>query len=116
MGGRLAYMVGVQDEPDVVVSYYGSGIGEQLQDAPRLACPVIFHFGTADNYLPVQEAEQIRGAFAQHPNAEVHMHEGAGHAFDNPSPMFHHAGASAAAWPLTTAFLLRQLPPTAASS
>ena len=111
MGGRLAYKVGVAADPDVVVSYYGSGIASQLQDAARVECPIVFHFGEADPYLPVAEAEQIRQAFSGHPRAEVHMHTGAGHAFDNPSPMFHHAEASREAWPQTAAFLERNLPP-----
>ena len=111
MGGRLAYKVGVAADPDVVVSYYGSGIGGELQDAAKLECPVVFHFGQADQYLPVSEAEQIRGAFSGRPGTEVHMHAGAGHAFDNPSPMFHHAEASKEAWPQTAAFLKRYFPP-----
>src|SRR5213080_697559 len=39
MGGRLAYKVGVAADPDVVVSYYGSGIASQLQDAAKVECP-----------------------------------------------------------------------------
>jgi carboxymethylenebutenolidase len=111
MGGRLAYEVAVADDPDVVVSYYGSGIGSQLQDAGRIDHPIIFHFGTADSYLPLEEAERIRDAFAAHPASQVHFHEGAGHAFDNPSPMFHHPQASQEAWPQTAAFLQRHFPP-----
>ena len=111
MGGRLAFMVAAAAEPDVVVSYYGSGIASQLQDAPRVTAPIVFHFGAADPYLPVAEAEQIRAAFSHHPNTEVHIHADAGHAFDNPSPMFHHAAAAREAWPQTAAFLKRHLPP-----
>jgi carboxymethylenebutenolidase len=110
MGGRLAYAVGAADEPDVVVSYYGSGIGNQLQEAPKVECPIVFHFGEADTYLPAEEAERIREAFSNHSGSEVHMHAGAGHAFDNPSPMFHHAEASREAWPQTAAFLRRYFP------
>ena len=109
MGGRLAYQLAAADTPDVLVSYYGSGIASQLDAAPRIAAPTIFHFGDADAYLPVAEAEQIRAAFASHPSTEVHMHHGAGHAFDNPSPMFSHAGAAAEAWQQTSGFLKRYL-------
>jgi carboxymethylenebutenolidase len=109
MGGRLAYQVAVAAAPDVLVSYYGSGIASQLDTAPRITAPTIFHFGEADAYLPVAEAGQIRAAFASHASTEVHMHHGAGHAFDNPSPMFNHAGAAAEAWQQTSAFLERHL-------
>ena len=111
MGGRLAYKVGVAADPDVVVSYYGSGIGAELQDAAKLECPVVFHFGEADQYLPAAEAQQISEAFSGRADTEAHMHAGAGHAFDNPSPMFHHAESSREAWPQTADFLRRHLPP-----
>ncbi len=111
MGGRLAFMVAAVTKPDVVVSYYGSGIASMLDKASSITSPVIFHFGDNDSYLPVSEAEQIRAAFASHPGTEVNMHAGAGHAFDNPSPMFHHAEASKEAWPQTAAFLRRHLAP-----
>jgi carboxymethylenebutenolidase len=42
--------------------------------------------------------------------SEVETYPGAGHAFDNPLPMFHHAGASALAWRRTTEFLASRLP------
>jgi carboxymethylenebutenolidase len=110
MGGRLAYQVAATSNPDAVASYYGSGIASQLDLAAKISAPIIFHFGDNDSYLPVSDANAIRDAFAGHSTAEVHMHAGAGHAFDNPSPMFHHAGASAEAWPQTVAFLKRYLP------
>jgi carboxymethylenebutenolidase len=110
MGGRLAYQLAAAADPDVVVSYYGSGIASQLHAASRITAPIIFHFGDNDPYLPVSEAEQIRAAFSAHPNTEVHMHAGAGHAFDNPSPMFHHETAAREAWPQTSAFLKKHLP------
>jgi carboxymethylenebutenolidase len=110
MGGRIVFKLAAAADPDAVVSYYGSGIGEQLQSADRIRGPILFHFGEADQYLPLEEANRIRDAFAGRPDAEVHMHAGAGHAFDNPSPMFHHAAAAQEAWPETAAFLRRYLP------
>ncbi|MGI9149591.1 MAG: dienelactone hydrolase family protein [Chloroflexota bacterium] len=111
LGGRLAYEVGVRSTPDVVVSYYGAGIADRLEDAGRLACPVIFHFGGADPYLPPEQAHRIQQVFASRPDTEVHMHPGANHAFDNfNSPMFYTPAASEAAWPQTTAFLDRNFP------
>jgi carboxymethylenebutenolidase len=111
MGGRLAYKVGVASDPDVVVSYYGSGIGDRLEDEAKIECPIVFHFGEADTYLPLSEAERIRDTFSGRAGTEVHMHADAGHAFDNPSPIFHHQQASREAWPQTAAFLERYFPP-----
>jgi carboxymethylenebutenolidase len=113
MGGRLAYEVAAAVSADAVVSYYGAGIGNELDAAPRISAPIIFHFGDNDQFLPTEEANRIRETFAGRPEAEVHMHSGAGHAFDNPSPMWHHAGAAQEAWPQTAAFLRRYLPASA---
>lgn len=110
MGGRLAFKLAAASDPDVVVSYYGSGIADQLQLVPQIRAPIVFHFGDNDPYLPVVEAQRIAAAFSAHPACEVHMHAGAGHAFDNPSPMFHHHQASEEAWPQTAAFLEQYLP------
>ena len=111
LGGRLAYEVGVQSRPDVVVSYYGAGIADRLDDAPNLTSPVIFHFGGADAFLPPEQAERIRAAFAEHPATEIHMHQGAGHAFDNfRAPMFYYQPAAEESWPQTRAFLEREYP------
>jgi carboxymethylenebutenolidase len=110
MGGRLAYKLAVAADPDTVVSYYGSGIGEQLDAAAQVRAPILFHFGESDQYLSLNEAHRIGDAFAARSNAEVRMHADAGHAFDNPSPMWHHAIASAEAWPQTVDFLQRYLP------
>jgi carboxymethylenebutenolidase len=109
MGGRLAYKLAAASDPDVLVSYYGSGIAGQLELAPRITAPTIFHFGGDDPYLPTEEAARIGAAFSDHPGTEAHVHAGAGHAFDNPSPMFHHQAASQEAWSQTAAFLARHL-------
>ena len=111
LGGRLAYEVGVQSNPDVVVSYYGAGIADRLEDSPNLTAPVIFHFGGADNFLLPEQAARIKEAFAAHPAAEIHIQPGAGHAFDNfRAPMFSRPEAARAAWPLTVNFLDRAYP------
>lgn len=111
LGGRLAYEVAVRADPDAVVSYYGSGIADALGEAGNVRCPVLFHFGDADPYIPIDQVEHIRDAFAGRPDVEVRVHEGAGHAFDNhEAAMFHQPGPAGAAWDETTAFLARHLP------
>lgn len=110
LGGRLAYEVGINSNPDVVVSYYGAGTPDRLDDAPKLTCPVIFHYGGADTFILPEHAERVREVFSR-PSAEFHMHAGAGHAFDNiRSPMFYNKAARDASWPQTVSFLRRMYP------
>jgi carboxymethylenebutenolidase len=110
LGGTLAYEVAAGADPDVAVIYYGSGITGALDRASEITCPTIMHWGGADPYIPREQVDAVAAMAAAHDAIECHVHEGAGHAFDNPAPMFHHAPARAAAWELTAAFLARELP------
>jgi carboxymethylenebutenolidase len=112
LGGRLSYEVAVAGQPDAAVCYYGSGIGGRLEDAGDIVCPILFHYGGSDPFIPVEEIEAVQKAFAGRADAEVHVHADAGHAFENfEAPMFHSPDAAATAWEQTTAFLARTLRP-----
>lgn len=111
-GGGLAFHVAAADDPEVLVSYYGSALPRLLDLAPQVTAPSLHHFGTDDAYIPLPEVETIRDAVAG-PDVEFHLHPGAGHAFDNPHPMFHHAEASSDAWSVTERFLAQHLPVSA---
>ncbi len=112
LGGRLAYEVAVTAEPDACVSYYGSGIADRLDDAPRVTCPALFHFGGTDPFIPVEQARAVADAFASRDDVEVVVHEQAGHAFENLfAPTFADPAATAESWPRTIAFLERTLLP-----
>ncbi|WP_448071213.1 dienelactone hydrolase family protein [Georgenia yuyongxinii] len=108
-GGGLAFHVAAAGEPDVLVSYYGSALPRLLDLAPRVTAPSLHHFGTDDAFIPMPQVETIRDAVAG-PEVEFHLHPGAGHAFDNPHPVFHHPQAATSAWRTTTDFLRRYLP------
>ncbi len=113
LGGGLAYATAAQAPvpPEALVSYYGSALPQLVAAGVRVSVPSLHHFGTADAYIPVETAEDIR-AWVTGVDAEVQFqwHEGAGHAFDNPHPAFCHAEASRAAWQQTVDFLARTLP------
>ena len=110
LGGRLAYEVAVADNPDCAVCYYGSGIADRLEDAARVTCPVVFHYGMEDPFIGSAETEAIVATFGPRPNVEIHMHENAGHAFENSfAPAFSNPAASARSWPVTLEFLRREL-------
>lgn len=112
LGGRLAFEVAADGSPDACVSYYGSGIANELDLVPQVTCPVLFHFGGADPYIPRADIEAIAAAFAGRTNVEVVVQEEAGHAFENLyAPQFADPVAAAASWPVTVDFLARTLRP-----
>jgi carboxymethylenebutenolidase len=52
LGGSLAYNVAVGADPSCCVSYYGSAVPDLLGALDAITCPVLFHFGDADDYIP----------------------------------------------------------------
>ena len=112
LGGTLAYMVAVHGDPDSAVCYYGSGIPDALDEAASIDCPTLLHWGGADPFIPREQVDAVAATAAGIEHFECHIHEGAGHAFDNSfAPHFHNPDASARAWELTKAFLGRTLAP-----
>ena len=115
-GGGMAFNVAAAAKadraaPDALVSYYGSALPTLLGLAPEVTSPSLHHFGTADDYIPMEKVEEIEAAVtADNDDVSFLTYEGAGHAFDNPSPMFHHEAASSQAWVATESFLLEKLP------
>jgi carboxymethylenebutenolidase len=111
LGGTFAWLAAAATDPDVAVSYYGSGVAGALGQADAVACPVIFHFGDDDPYLPVEQIDAIRAAVGDREEVSIFVQAGAGHAFDNhESEMFWNEPAARAAWAETVAFLERYLP------
>jgi carboxymethylenebutenolidase len=110
-GGTVAYEVAVNADPDAAVVYYGSAIPAALDRAGAIVCPTIMHWGGADPFIPREQVDAVAAMAAAHESIECHVHEGAGHAFDNHlAPMFHNPDARVAAWELTAAFLAREFP------
>jgi carboxymethylenebutenolidase len=48
-GGGVAFNVAAGAEPSVLVSYYGSALPQLLDLVPKVTCPSLHHFGTADD-------------------------------------------------------------------
>jgi len=110
-GGGLAFAVAAAADPDFLVSYYGSALPRLLDAAGQVTAPSLHHFGLEDDYLPVATVRQIERAVTGGPAAaSVHTYDGAGHAFDNPLPLFHHPDAARRAWENTVTWLSRTAP------
>jgi carboxymethylenebutenolidase len=110
-GGTAAYFMAANSDPAVCVSYYGSGIANELDLLPSITCPVLFHFGGKDPYIPGDEVEKIKDACASRSNIQVRVEPESGHAFENLlAPAFADPEAAARSWPATVAFLREHLP------
>lgn len=113
-GGVLAYLFAATSRPDgqgpdAVVSYYGSGVHGLLELAGRIECPIMFHYGTRDPFIPVDQIDQVEAAMKGHPGLEFHRYD-AGHAFSNwDAPSMYDQPAADEAWARTLDFFSRHL-------
>ncbi len=111
LGGSIGYGVAAQAAPDVVVSFYGSTVPASLGELGQIRCPLQFHFGGSDPYIPRDQVALVEQAAAGRPDTEIHVEESAGHAFHNrKAPMFYDAEPAARAWQHAEDFLRRYLP------
>lgn len=108
-GGGLAFHVATQEHVDALVSYYGSALSQLYPLASEVGAPSLHHFGDADTFVPMETVQLIEAAVTAQPEGKLELYSGAGHAFDNPTPMFHHPQAAAAAWANTVRFLAEHL-------
>ncbi len=76
-GGAMADLAACRLEIDAAVAYYGRMIVEWLDEQPR--CPVMYHFGANDPWIPQDTIEKISGARSNHPSF---VYAGAGHGFN----------------------------------
>ena len=84
-GGLLAWLSATRGEdlkmqPACTVGYYPGGIGKVATEEP--VCPVMLHFGANDDHIGKDQIDAVREA---HPEVEIYLYEGAGHAFANPA-------------------------------
>lgn len=75
-GGKVTYLSACRTNIAAGVVYYGGGTAQLLPETPR--CPVLFHFGDQDAYIPVSDVDKIRRAY---PQGEYHIYS-ANHGFN----------------------------------
>jgi carboxymethylenebutenolidase len=108
-GGLMTWLSAVRGEslkmqPDCAVGYYPGGIGKFAAEEP--VCPVMLHFGADDDHIGKDQVDAVRTA---HPEVEIYLYEGAGHAFANPDRPSYVADAAKLANARTLEFLKKNL-------
>ena len=66
LGGTIAWAVAAAGDPSCCVSYYGSGVPGMLGLADDVRCPVLFHFGDEDGYIPAEGIEAVNELIGTH--------------------------------------------------
>ena len=105
-GGLISWLSATRGEnlkmqPSCCVGYYAGGVGSVATEEP--SCPVMLHFGANDSHIGKDQIEAVRAA---HPEVEIFVYEGAGHAFNrDPDPNSYNPAAAKLAKERTLAFL-----------
>jgi carboxymethylenebutenolidase len=105
MGGGISLLAACQDNIDAALVYYG-GLPEPLDLLDGVNAPVLAAYGSdeGDRGRELEKALQDRGKQVQ-----LHVYEGANHAFFNDQGQRFDAAASADVWDKTLAFLRANL-------
>jgi len=80
-GGRYAYLAAAQGAADGAVSFHGTKIGQSLDVAKGVTCPLQLHVGDSDPQIPLEEVERTRAALADKPSIGIFIYPGAVHGF-----------------------------------
>jgi carboxymethylenebutenolidase len=116
LGGTLTYVFAATARvdgrrPDAAVSYYGSGIHDMLGLADGIDCPITFHYGDRDPFIPQDQVAAVESALSGRPGVTFH-HYDAGHAFSNwDAPSMYEKNSADLAWGRTIDFLTEHLKP-----
>lgn len=86
MGGGFVLVLAAQegDRIGAAVPYYGVGGYDQV-DLSKITAPVLGHYGTADDFAPPAQVDDLRDKLSSKAkgSVDIRSYEGAGHAFFN---------------------------------
>ena len=108
MGGLYTYLSAVQLDPDAAVVFYGGGIGDRLDQAANIRCPIQFHFGERDDHIPMEVVARIEAAVKDLADATVYTYD-AEHGFNCDQRGSFNPAAAAQAWQRTIDFFTQRL-------
>ncbi len=80
-GGRFAYLAGTRLGADGAAAFHGVAIGQHLDEADKLSCPLTIHVGDEDPVVPMAEIEATKAAIGAKPGVEITVYPGVGHGF-----------------------------------
>lgn len=95
LGGLLAFLTATRTDIDASVGYYGVGIEARLDEAEKLADPLMLHIAEEDQFVPKEAQKRIIGALKNHPHVDIFTYPGRDHAFARPGGE-HYSAADAA--------------------
>lgn len=99
----------LSDDLDAAIIYYGQVTDDDEKLRP-ITASILGFFGTADRGIPIESVERFEDALERlRKDHEIHVYEGARHAFANPSGNAYNEEYAEDAWTKTLTFLAEKL-------
>ena len=109
LGGLMSYLTTARVGADAAVAYYPGNADKHLEEARRVASPLIVHLAEEDEYISKPAQQQIGAALADRPQVQVYSYPGCGHAFARHRGIAFDPAAAALANDRTSSFLALHL-------
>lgn len=112
MGGRLAFVSAAElaDKISAAVPFYGGGIGNHLDQAEKISCPLLMFFADQDGFIPLEEVEKIDKALkVRGKDYRIKRYADADHGFFCNRRASYHQASAENAWEELKAFFARHL-------
>ncbi|KAA5803840.1 dienelactone hydrolase family protein [Alkalicaulis satelles] len=109
LGGQLAYLTACRTDCDASVGYYGVNIQNRLDEADKIARPLMLHIAEQDEFVPPEAQAQIKAGLKDHPHVTLHSYAGRDHAFARVGGAHYHAEDADLANTRTRAFFQTHL-------
>jgi len=103
-GGALADLAACECGVDAAISYYGRHTATWLELQPK--CPVLYHFGKLDPFIPPETVAAIR---AGRPDGVFYVYDEAGHGFNCDERHEYHEASAHLALERSLEFLRRNV-------
>jgi carboxymethylenebutenolidase len=81
LGGMLAFLTAARTDVDASVSYYGVNIDKRLEEAEKLAQPLMLHIAGKDKFVSPAAQESIKAGLHNHPQVTINVYDAQDHAF-----------------------------------
>ena len=109
LGGLMTFLTAERYDVDAAVAFHGAETEKYLDDAGRLAAPLLMHLAEEDEFMPKSAQAEIKAALAGKPNVTIYSYPGQAHAFSRHNGAHYNAEAAALANRRTNEFLRQQL-------
>jgi carboxymethylenebutenolidase len=80
-GGAFAFLAATRLGAAAAAAFHGVGIGRLLNEASQVRVPLSFHFGDADETVPLAEVRAIKGALEGFATTEIYRYPDAAQGF-----------------------------------